>query len=126
VLGDGPEVAVALRGRGLGRVARHRGGARRHDDGRFRMAGGDAGGDALLIVGSVAGEGGERFLDPVEQSAHLRAVVHVPGGQQGGDDLPGTGIQAEMQLAPRPAYLGAMFLPQPLSGAAQLQPGAVD
>ncbi len=126
VLGDGPEMAVALRGRGLGRVARHRGGARRHDDGGIRVAGADAGGDALLVVGAVAREGGQRALDPVEQGADLRAVVHIPSGQQRGDDPPGAGVQAEVQLAPRPAYPRAVPLVQPLTGAAQLQPGAVD
>ncbi len=126
VLGDGAKVAVALRGRGLGRLARHRGGARRHDDGGVRVAGADAGGDDLPVVGAVAGEGGERSLDPVERGAHLRAVVHVPGGQGRGDDPPGAGVHAEVQLAPRPAPSRAMPLVQPLAGPAQLQPGAVD
>ncbi len=73
---------------------------RRHDDGGVRVAAADAGGDTLLVIGSVAGEGGERALDLIEQGAHLRAVVHVPGGQQGGDDPSGAGVQAEVQLPP--------------------------
>ena len=81
VLGDAAQVAVALRGRGLGRGARHRGGAQRPDDGGVRVADADAGGDAFLVIGAVGGEGGERVLDPVEQVPDLQAVVHVPGGQ---------------------------------------------
>ena len=65
VLGDAAEVTVALRGRDLGRVARHRSGTRRHDDSGIRVAGADIGGDILLVIGAVAGEGGERSLDPV-------------------------------------------------------------
>ena len=38
VLGDMPQMAVALRRRGLGRLALHRGRARRHDHGRVGMA----------------------------------------------------------------------------------------
>ena len=53
-----------------------------------------------LVVGAVAREGSERFVDPVEQGADLRGVVHVPGGQQRGDDAPGAGVHAEVQLAP--------------------------
>ena len=45
-----PEMAVALRGCGLGRLARHRIRARRHDHGRVRMAGRDAGGDTVPLV----------------------------------------------------------------------------
>ena len=47
ILGDVAEVTVALRGRGPGRVARHRSGTRRHDDGGVRVARADAGGDAF-------------------------------------------------------------------------------
>src|SRR4051812_13309536 len=55
-----PKVAVALRGRGLGRVARHRGRARRHDDGRLGVAVRDRPVHVLAVVGAVAGERGDR------------------------------------------------------------------
>jgi len=41
MLGNVLQVAVPLRGCGLGRVAGHRGRAWRDDDGRFRMATGE-------------------------------------------------------------------------------------
>ena len=126
VLGNVAEVAVALRGRDFSRLARHRGGSRRHDDGGDRVAGADAGGDALLVIGAITGEGGEPFLDPVEQGADLRAVIYIVGGQQRGDDPPRASVHAEVQLAPRPAHPRAVPLVQPLAGAAQLQSGAVD
>jgi hypothetical protein len=44
------EMSVPLRGRGLGCLARHSGRARRDDHGRFWMAFGHAGGDAVLVV----------------------------------------------------------------------------
>ncbi len=81
------------------------------------MAGTDAGGDAVLIVGAVAGEGGERALDLVQQGSDLGAIIGVVGGQQRGDNPAGAGVHAEMQLSPRPAQLGAVLLMQPLAGA---------
>ena len=50
VPGNVLEVAVPLRRCALSRVAGHRGRTRRDDDGRFRMALGDAGVDAILVV----------------------------------------------------------------------------
>ena len=50
------EVAVLLGRCVLGRIAQHRGRAWRHDDGRFRMALGNAGVDTVLVVRAVAGE----------------------------------------------------------------------
>jgi hypothetical protein len=58
----------------------------------------------------------------IEQGADLGAVVHLLGGQRHRDDLPGVGIQADVQLAPGPARLGTMLLNQPLAGPAELQP----
>ena len=43
MLGDALQVAVPLRGRGLSHLARHRRGARRHDDRRLGMALGNCG-----------------------------------------------------------------------------------
>src|SRR5829696_1049976 len=56
LLGDEVEVAVPLRGGGLGRLARHRRGARWYDDGCLGMVLGDRAENALLIVRPVAGE----------------------------------------------------------------------
>src|SRR5215207_8687201 len=56
LLGNELEMAVALCRRGLGRLARHRRGARRYDDGGRGMALGDAGVDTVLVVRPVAGE----------------------------------------------------------------------
>ena len=118
--------SVALCRCGLGRVTRHGRCAWRNNDGRFWMTAGDAGGNALLVVGAVASEGGERALDLVQQGAHLRAVVHVLGGQQRGDDLSSAGVHAEVQLTPRPAHLRTVFLMQPFARATQPGAGAVD
>ena len=46
-------------------------------------------------------------------------------GQRGSHDLAGVGIQADVELAPRPPHLGAVLLDQPLAWPAQLQPRAV-
>jgi len=81
------------------------------------MTCGDAGGDTVLIVGAVARERGNGIGDLVQQKADLGAVVHVLASQQGGDDLPGAGIQAEVQLPPGPAHLGAVLLVQPFACA---------
>jgi hypothetical protein len=50
------DMAVPLRRCTPGRVARHRNRARRHDNGRFRMAFGDAVVNAVLIVRAFSGE----------------------------------------------------------------------
>jgi len=50
------QVAVPLRGRSFGRVARHGGRARRDNHGRVRMALGDVVINAVLVVAAVAGE----------------------------------------------------------------------
>ncbi len=44
----------------------------------------------------------------IEQGADLGTIISIVGGQQGGDDLPGAGVHAEVQLAPGPARLGAV------------------
>src|SRR5512134_2048542 len=67
VLSDGLEVEVPLCRRRLGQRARDRGSSGRHDDRRFGVAGGDSGVDLVLIVGSVAGERGERIGKLVEK-----------------------------------------------------------
>src|SRR3954468_15407894 len=58
-LGDELQVAVPLGGRARGRLARHRGCARRDDDGGLRMALGYVGVNALLVVRAVRRDGGD-------------------------------------------------------------------
>ena len=118
-------MAVALRGRGRGRVARHRRGAWRDNHRRFWMALGNAVVNAVLVVSAVGGERGHRARDLVEQGANLGAVVDLLGGQRRGDDLAALGIHADVQFSPRPARLGAVLFQQPLARAAQAQTRAV-
>jgi hypothetical protein len=98
MLGDALQVAVPLRGRGCGRLARHGRGPRRHDDRRFGMAPSDGGGDTILVVCAVGGERRHRPWHLVEQGADLNTVVDVFVGQRCCDDLPGAGIQADVRL----------------------------
>src|SRR3954468_18460203 len=106
VVGHVLEVAVALRRRALRRLARHRGRARRHDDGRLGVALGDAGVNTILVVSAITRERGHRSCHLVEQGTDLRTVIYILGGQRCGDDLAGVGVHAEMKLAPRPSRLG--------------------
>jgi len=117
VLDDLLKVTVPLRGCDLGRVAGHRCRARRDDNGRLRMALGDAIVDAILIVAAVAGERGHRARDLVEQGTGLGRIVHVLGGQRRGHDPAGAGVHAKMQGPPRPACRRPVFLQQPLPSA---------
>ncbi len=110
---------------GLGRLARYRRGARRHDHGRVGMTRGDVGVDAFLIVSAVPHDRGYSSRDLVEQAIDLGTVVHLLSRERGGDDLTRFGIEADVQLAPRPARAGAVFLDQPLARPTQLQPRAV-
>src|SRR5215213_9231004 len=48
---------------------------------------GEAGVHAILIIRTVAGEGGDRAVHLVEQGTDLRTVIHILGGQRCGDDL---------------------------------------
>ncbi len=114
VFGDAVKVSVPLSWCHIGRVARHRVGTWRHDDGRLGMALGDTGCDALLVVGAVAGERGERAYHLVEQRADLGAIVGIMAGQHGGEDLPGIGVHPEVQLAPGLACLRFVLFKQPL------------
>ena len=99
-----PEVPVALRRRGLGRPARHRVLARRHDDRRLGVALGDRPVHVLAVVGAVAGERGDRVLHLVEQRPDPGAVVGLAG-----------------RSAPRPRSGRCR---RPRRGAASARPGA--
>src|SRR5215207_6680832 len=71
LLGDELEMAVALCRHGLGRRAGHRRGARGYDNGRLWITLGDTGVDAVLVVGTVAGERGDRAVHLVQQGTNL-------------------------------------------------------
>ena len=74
----------------------------------------DAGVDSVLVISTVAGERGHHARDLIQQGADLGTVVDLLGRERGGDDLTAAGIQADVQLSPRPADLGAVLLQQPL------------
>ena len=120
VLGDALQMAVSLRRPGLGRLARNGSHVRGHDDRRIGAALGDGGSNALLIVGAVGGGGRRRSWHLIGQGADLGTVVDALHGQQRSDDLPGIGVQADVQLARGPARFGAMLLDQLLARAAEL------
>ena len=85
------------------------------------MAPGNAVMNAVLVVSAVGDERGHHARDLVEQGADLGAVVDLLGGQRRRDDPARAGVQADVQLAPRPARLGAVLLQQSLACAAQAQ-----
>src|SRR5215207_1801604 len=114
-------MAVALCRLALGHLARHGRRAWRDDDGRLRMALRDTGVNAILVIRTVARDRGYRPCRLVEQGTDLSAVVGLSPGQRCGHDLAGVGVYTEMQLSPRPARAGAMFLDQPLAWPTQLQ-----
>ena len=89
VLGDILEMSVPLRGRSLGRVARHGGRAQRDDDRRFGGALGSAGVDAVLVVPAVAGERGNSACDPIEQGADGSVKNLGQVAYSSGSDRPG-------------------------------------
>ena len=103
------EMLIAPRRRGLGRVARHRARARRHDDRRIGMPCSDPSIDVVPVERAVGGEGGDGTLDLVEQGTDLRAIVDVVAGQLRRNDPAGVGVRAEMQLLPGPARPGPCF-----------------
>src|SRR3954447_5019920 len=73
--GDQLQMPVALGGLGRGGLTRHRARARWHNDGRLGMALGDRRVHVPAVIGTVAGERGDRILDLIEQWPDLRAVI---------------------------------------------------
>ena len=110
-------MAVALGWIGVGRWTEHGRGARRDDNRSLRRVLGHSIVDSILIVGTVGDDGGERIVDLVEQGAEFSGIVDFLAGQGRSDNRAGFGIDAQVQLAPGPAALGAMLLhsPGPLS-----------
>ncbi len=79
------------------------------------MTRGDLAVDAVLIVGAVGGERGNRAIHLIEQGADLGRIVDVAGGQRGRRNLPGVGVHGNVQLAPRPPCFRAVLLEQPFA-----------
>src|SRR5271165_4558000 len=90
-----------------------------------RMTPGNHLADPVLIVGAVGSEGRNGIGDPAEQRASHRGIVDILPGHLDGDDPAADGIDADMQLAPRPAAERAVLFNQPFAGSAELQAGAV-
>lgn len=82
--------------------------------------------DAVLVIGAVAGERGDRPFHLVQQRTNLGGIIDIVCRQCSGNDLAGVGIHTDVQLAPGPAGPGAMLLDEPFARAAQLQSRAVD
>jgi hypothetical protein len=73
--GDAEEVAVALCGPGFSCFAGHRCGAWRHDLRCIGVTFGDVGVNAILIIGAVTRERGQRACDLLERGTNL----DIPG-----------------------------------------------
>ena len=119
------KMPIPLRRSRVRRLTEHGRRARRHDDRGVRMAFGNDAVDVLPVIGAITRKRSDRTRDLIEQRADLRTVVDIVGGQFRGHDLASADIHADVQLAPRTSRLAAMFLDQPLAGAAQLQACAV-
>src|SRR5439155_5863263 len=117
---------VALGRRGLCRCAWHRARTRRHNDRRIRMTLADLTVDIVAIIGAVAGKRRNRGRALLQQGTDLRAVIDILAGQLGGNDLSRVGVHPDMELSPAPTHLCGVLLDQPLTGPAELEPGAVD
>jgi hypothetical protein len=124
-LGDALQMKVTLRRIGLGGLALDRGGSRRHDDGRIGMTLCHRREHIIRIVCAIAGEQRDRPGDLVEQRSDLRGIIDIVRRQLRRHDLVGIGVQADVQLPPGAAFLGAVFLHQPFARAMKLQPRAV-
>jgi hypothetical protein len=125
-LGDQLQVPVALRRRGLCRGAWHRAQMRRHNDRRIRMMLAHLAVDIIPIVRSIAGKRRNRSGNLLKQGTDLRAVIDILAGQLGGDDLSSVGVDADMELSPGPTRPCGVLVDEPLTGTAELEPGAVD
>ena len=79
----------------------------------------------IPIERALAGQGGDRTSDRVEQRADLRAIIDVSGGQFDRDNLAGVGVRSKMQFPPGPTRSRAIILDRPLAGPAQPQAGSV-
>jgi hypothetical protein len=56
--------------------------------------------DAVLIVGAMGGERGDRARDLIKQGTDLGGVIDIVRRQGGRGDLSGVGVHTDVQLAP--------------------------
>jgi len=82
--------------------------------------------DGLPIIGAIGHHRGHVTRDLVEQGADQGAIADLVGGQFRGQDLVAVGINRQVKFAPSPATTLTVFLPLPLAGPLDLQPGGVD
>lgn len=87
-------------------------------------------GDGLLgwlaVIGAIGCEPADLSIDLVEQRLHLRGISSVLIGHDVSNDFTAVGTQRQMQLSPASPRSGAVLLLQPLPGAIDFEPGAVD
>jgi hypothetical protein len=74
----------------------------------------------------IASKRSNRAGNLLQQGTDLRAVIDILAGQLGGDDLSRVGVHPDMELSPGPTHPCGVLLDQPLTGAAELEPCAVD
>lgn len=82
--------------------------------------------DPSPVIGAVIGKPAHRGRDLVEQGPDHRCVINRAVGQRGRHDPAGGGIDANVQLLPRPPHGGSVLFDQPLPRAGKFQSGAVD
>ena len=90
-----------------GRVARHRAGSRRDDDGRLGMPCRNLGINVVPVERAICGDGCDRTTNLVEQGADLRAVVAVVVGQLRRDDPAGASCSIAGRRSPATPRKGA-------------------
>src|SRR3954454_15405715 len=127
LLGNDPDVVIALALCLSALPARHRRGTRWDDDVRHRigMVTGNRLVQGLAVMRTIRRYGRDLALDLPEQRRDLTSVVSGIVGQHGGDNLASIAVNGEMQLAPGPACPAVLLL-IPLALAEELQPGAID
>src|SRR5467141_4063323 len=82
--------------------------------------------DIVAIERPIARKRSNRARNLLHQGTVLRAVIDSLAGQLGGDDLSSVGVHPDVELSPGPTHLCGVLLDQPLTGTAELEPGAVD
>jgi hypothetical protein len=87
---------------------------------RDRLVGGSA------IIRAIGCRPTNPVINLTEQRRHLGRIVGILIPQGLRHDHPAGSVDRQMQLAPRPARLRAMFRLQPLARSVDLQPGAID
>jgi hypothetical protein len=68
----------------------------RHDNHSLRRVLGHSIVNAILVVGAVGNDRGERLLDLIKQAAELGGIVDLFAGQGRGDDRAGLRIDAQV------------------------------